>query len=148
MQTKHDYSFGVVPVYKNSDPAYLFCIVYRTAGYWEFPKGHREVGETEESAALREYSEEVGSEEITLLPGISYEEAYSFERDGVHFEKVSKYFIGLVEGMSTEVPSQGKDEIRDIAWLPFDEARDRLTYPGAKRIAEAVNKYLLSNLNI
>jgi tRNA nucleotidyltransferase (CCA-adding enzyme) len=142
MEVRQDFSFGIVPVHKIDEKNYLFCVVKRTAGYWEFPKGHKEGTESDEEAAFREYLEEVGQGVVTIVSKETYHEQYSFVRDGVTIDKVSKYFVGLVDTMSTSVPECGVEEVQQIEWLPFEKVVEKLTFPGAKLIAQEVNKSL------
>jgi len=46
-------------------------------GYWEFPKGKLEPGETDEAAAHRELKEETGLE-VTLIPDFKETITYRF----------------------------------------------------------------------
>jgi 8-oxo-dGTP diphosphatase len=47
-----------------------------SAGFWEFPGGKIDPGETPPDAARRELAEEVGLEALTLRPWIRYEHAF------------------------------------------------------------------------
>jgi hypothetical protein len=44
--------------------------------------------------------------------------------------------------MSTSVPECGVEEVQQIEWLPFEKVVEKLTFPGAKLIAQEVNKSL------
>ena len=59
MEAAQDSAVGIIPVYKQGD-RFLFCLVKHADGHWGFPKGHKEEGESDEGAALRELREETG----------------------------------------------------------------------------------------
>lgn len=64
MKTKHEYSFGVIPIrfFGTPDRSTLkACFVCHTDGkHWGFPKGHAEEKEGPQEAAERELVEETG----------------------------------------------------------------------------------------
>ena len=52
LRISREHSFGIVPTAKSSNE-YMFLVIYRTKGFWEFPKGHRDEGEDDVTAAKR-----------------------------------------------------------------------------------------------
>lgn len=96
-----------------------FLLVHR--GYrqdWSFPKGKVDPGEHVLTAAVREVREETG---FAIQLGIPLPtQTYNVEGR----MKDSRYWIGhLLAGEFV-----ANDEVDDIAWLTFDEAKKRLTY--------------------
>jgi 8-oxo-dGTP diphosphatase len=59
-----------------------------SGGYWEFPGGKFEGGETAEHALTRELHEEVGIEVDTACPWLTYEHEYADKRVRLHFFRV------------------------------------------------------------
>ncbi len=114
-------------------------IVKHNAGHWDFPKGHMEVGESEEDTALREVKEETNID-IELLTDFRYESHYSPKEN---VEKTVVFF--LANSKSSDLVKQDA-EIANIGWFDYKEAKEILTYDNAKELFEkAHNDYL--NLN-
>ena len=62
-----------------------------SAGFWEFPGGKIDRGESAEHAAIRELDEEIGIRALTVRPWISYEHAFPLRRIRLHFFKVERW---------------------------------------------------------
>jgi 8-oxo-dGTP pyrophosphatase MutT (NUDIX family) len=89
---------------------------------WIFPKGHIELGESAETAALRELREEAGiiGHSLGLLGQLA------FEADGS--ELVDYYLVRYLA-------EQGRGEPeRQVQWFRFDDAINRLTFPDARKL--------------
>lgn len=114
-------SAGVIPVYEESGEILL---IQHHAGHWGFPKGHIERGENIKQAALRELAEETGLTRVKLR-GKPVIKKYTFEKNGKRIEKTVSYFIGIVDTKDVTIR---QDEIQAFAWLPYNEALERLTY--------------------
>jgi 8-oxo-dGTP pyrophosphatase MutT (NUDIX family) len=107
-------------------------MILRHGGFWEFPKGKQEPGETDEATALRETREETGLVGTLLdIPPIDIK--YTFTRDDVRTEKVVRYFFCRVPDGS--VATIDKHEVNDHAWIPLADLADRATYPEMKEVA-------------
>jgi 8-oxo-dGTP diphosphatase len=94
---------------------------------WSFPKGKLEPGETWEQAALREVEEETAlvcslGEEVGRTHYVVEEQA-----------KEVRYFW-----MTSDGEARAKNEIDDVRWLSFDEARRLLTYERDRRLLDHV----------
>lgn len=96
---------------------------------WSLPKGHIEVGETPEQAALREVMEETGIEsEISRSLGII---DFWFMAGGKRIHKtVHHYLFREVGGILTPQVT----EVDEVSWFPLHEIVDRLAYPDEKKL--------------
>lgn len=95
----------------------------KQAGFWIFPKGHVEPGETEAEAGVRETQEEAGVTGELLGPvGPPLE----YDWDGRRYRV--QYF--LIRATAESPASDG----RTLAWLPFDEALERLSFDDTARL--------------
>lgn len=125
-------SCGVIPCRKGSSGT-EFLIVLQTNGFWSFPKGHMESGETEEATALRELWEETG------LSGQLLDEyrVVSRYRVSEKTEKLLVLFPGWVSGDIVPDPK----EVRDYRWVTSGELSQYLqpdTYAVCRNVISAM----------
>lgn len=96
---------------------------------WSLPKGHIEIGETPEEAALREVMEETGIEsQIARSLGVI---DFWFMAGGKRIHKTVHHYLfrevgGILAPQVTEVD--------EVAWFPLREIIDRLAYPDEKKL--------------
>ncbi|MEO1144314.1 MAG: NUDIX domain-containing protein [Cyanobacteria bacterium J06638_22] len=135
---KQDTAFGIVPIWQNSAGDRVLLIQHQ-AGHWGFPKGHADPGETALDTACREFEEETGITDYRPLSENSFTESYRFTRDGYEFQKTVTYFPAWV--YSTTVVCQEK-EIRNYAWLLFDDAERQISFSPARKILREVQTYI------
>lgn len=126
-------SYGIIPIAREPNGTILFLIVQHTEGHFAFPKGRAVGDETYEQTALRELCEETGIRECQLLPAVSFNDHYSFERNGHLISKDVKYFVGKVRKQQITLST---DELKDYRWAPFSEAIRLITHPSTKKILE------------
>ncbi len=129
-------SCGAV-VYKHINDEFLFLLEYMTHGHISMPKGHIEIGETESDTALREIKEET-SLAVNLDTGFRHIISYS-PCEG-HIKDVV-YFVAEAENDTEMMPQEC--EVKGLAWKPFPEAKELLTYDLDKQTLEAAYNYLL-----
>ena len=111
-------------------------------GHWAFPKGHPDAGESAEATARRELLEETGVDMVDLDTARTFTEKYSFEKDGVHYDKQVTYFVGVADSIMHTTLDAFKAEIRELSWLPYEKAKEQLTFPEAKALLDEVQAYL------
>lgn len=98
---------------------------------WSLPKGHLEVGETAEDAAVREVEEETGIRGRVLATLGTLD--YWFVAEDRRIHKTVHHY--LLEAAGGEL-SDDDDEVDEVAWVPLAELRARLAYAGERRLAE------------
>lgn len=91
---------------------------------WSFPKGKLEPGEHPTTACVREVAEETGVE-IRLGPPLR---SQRYEAD-VGRMKTVHYWVGRVVGDDDVSSYVANHEIDQVAWVPYADALDILTYP-------------------
>ena len=96
---------------------------------WSLPKGHIEVGETPEAAALREVEEETGIvSKITRSLGVI---DFWFMADGKRIHKTVHHL--LFSEVSGDLAPQ-ISEVDVVDWFPLDEIATRLAYPDERKL--------------
>ena len=130
-------SYGTIPARRDGDGWKYLVLKQRPSGAWSFPKGHREMGETPELAALRETYEETGLF-VELLPGFSHISTYPLREENAR--KETMLFLSLVYG-AQEVQTQ-EEEVFEHRWLTAEEALGvlRPVFQESLRRAEAFLK--------
>jgi diadenosine hexaphosphate hydrolase (ATP-forming) len=111
---------------RGRDLRILLVTAKKQPGFWIFPKGHVEAGETAAEAGVRETQEEAGVTGDLLGPAGTQE----FDWGGKRYRV--EYF--LIRATSEAPANDG----RTIAWLPFDEALERLSFDDTGRLLREV----------
>lgn len=117
------------------------CIVFNNgkvlveeslSGFYGFPKGHIENGESEEECAIRETLEETG---ISVKVDSNNRFSISYlVHDVVPKEVV--YFISYLNGSDNIVIQQ--EEVRSASWVSVSEVRKILTFDNLKELWDKV----------
>ena len=104
---------------------------------WSLPKGHLEVGETAEDAAVREVAEETGitGEIIGVLGTIDF--WFVADRRRIH-KTVHHYLMRAVGGTLSDEDI----EVTEVAWVPMDELIARLAYPDERELIGTATRLL------
>ena len=96
---------------------------------WDFPKGHREIYESEDQTALREVEEETGVKaEIIERVG---ETKYFYYEEG---EKVLKTVAFYLMKYISQGEATTAFEVSGTKWLPPDEVESQLTFKDTKAL--------------
>ena len=134
METIDDYSYGVIPLFNDNGVWSVFLINqfgHASDVYWTFPKGHKEQGETDTEAAVRELTEETGIILKQFMGTKLYEQIYSFIDKETVINKTVLYLLG--EAATLEFSIQA-DEVKEARWFSLEEAQARLTFDNAKNM--------------
>ena len=115
-------SAGAVMVFRDK-----YLLLHYGAGHWGFPKGNIEKSENEKITALREMKEETGLE-AELVSGFRKKINYKYKKGGELVDKTVVYFLARAKNDKVILSEEHKDH----TWLPYEEARDLLTYENSK----------------
>jgi len=128
-------AYGVVPLQLRDGKWYAF-IVHRTksGGFWEFPKGHMNEGETQLETAERELEEETGLNLVYVLHKEPLIETYRYEAEGDVRHKQVTYYLGMVQGEA----ALREGEVDDGRWVPLEEAENHVTHETSRSICRRV----------
>lgn len=128
-------SCGAV-IYKIENEEIKFLFILHNSGFWSFPKGHVEKGETEIETAIREVYEETN-----LNINIKHDFRCSIEYFIPHknIMKEAVYFIATPN--NTDIKLQ-TEEVSDYKWLNFKDAINIIEKENLKEVLIKVNDYL------
>ncbi len=136
-----DRSFGAVVFRSQNDMEAhkrLYLLVHQASGnHWDHPKGHPEQDETPVETAAREILEETGVS-VQFLEGFFVEGTWVLP-DGR--PKIAGYFLGQSIGEKYSFP-QLDEEIIEVKWLPYRDARMLITYDTGKKILDDAEKFI------
>jgi 8-oxo-dGTP pyrophosphatase MutT (NUDIX family) len=159
-----EFSSGGV-IYRSKDDETLWFVRKTTASdlypkqYWMLPKGRIDDSENDtpgpmasgkvkadekslQETAIREVREEGGidAEIVKKIKTIFY--SYNDQNRG----KVMKFVTFYLMKWLKDLPEGFDWETSEIAWLPFDEAVERLSFDGEKEVLEKATTILSSTL--
>ena len=122
-------SYGIIPLQKHSGEWWVLLVQHKK-GFWAFPKGHAEPGETPRETAIRELCEETGLIPELFLSEQTLAETYIFQRNGQPVQKKVLYFLAQVHG---ELVLQ-TSEVLEGCWIKLIDAVSKISFPESKVI--------------
>ena len=97
-------------------------LVEQNSGFWGFPKGHVEDGETEVQTAIREVKEETNIDVCIQNANKRYVQEYIVKED-----ILKQVVLFIAKKKSNDIKAQ-ECEIKNIKWFSFKEAIETITY--------------------
>ena len=128
------YCGAVIYTYVGSEIRYV--LVQSRAGHFGFPKGHMEIGETEEETALREVLEEV-----RLCPVFhkNFREVSEYVLPSGNVQKQVVFFLGYY-ALQEIIPQES--ELQKASLVSFEEALVLLELEDNRRILKNADLFL------
>jgi len=129
---RQEFSAGFILFRKTPEGPLFLLLDY--GKHWDYAKGHLEEGETAWQAAVRELREETGIRQVDRVGRFERDMHYVFrspKKGLVH--KTVTYFLGRTREETVKL----SDEHEGSAWLPLEEALERLTFDNAREILRA-----------
>ena len=133
---KQERSAGAIVFRKDKELEYL--LLHYEAGHWDLPKGHIEANETEQQTIKREIEEETGIKDVKIVHGFKEKIQYYFKFKNELIRKEVLFYLAQTETKLIKISF----EHIGFEWLPFEEAKEKLTYKNAKIILEKGNNFL------
>ena len=139
----HEKSCGIIIYRENNKKRYYLLLKY-IYGHWEFVKGHIEQGEKEKEGAIRETREETGitKDELVFIPHFKEKISYTYKRDEKTRLKKVVFFLAKTQKNSIML----SHEHIDYTWLPYEEAKDKLTFQNAQNLLKKAHEKLTENI--
>ncbi|MDD6187999.1 MAG: NUDIX domain-containing protein [Clostridiales bacterium] len=132
----YEVSCGAV-VFTRAAGQIKYVIIKSTEGWYGFPKGHVEPGETEAETALREIYEETGLK-VTILPGFRTTDEHGLPKKPGVIKRVI-YFAAEYSGQ--EIRRQ-EEELSEAKLMSFDEAMSVFQFESSRRILREAHDFL------
>lgn len=142
-KTKSEISAGGVIVCKDSGTWYVLVMLDKS-DEWTFPKGKIEQGESDQDAALREISEEVGLTNLTVVSTLAPIQ-YWYYRDGA-VSKTVRYFVFQSATRTPPVVST-EEGIKKAEWVSWHEVAKNIGYKKTNLPILSEVESILSRLN-
>ena len=135
MPIKRVFSAGGIILKKEDGVLKVLVTQHSKHKGWDFPKGHIELGESSEVAALREVAEETGVKAEIIER--AEETKYFYWEEGSKVLKTVVFYLMkyVLDGEATTA-----FEVSDHAWLPIDEVEDKLTFKDTKEMWRKVRE--------
>ncbi len=127
---------GVVFRLSNYHPEVL--LIHRR-GVWDLPKGHLDPGESIEHCAAREVAEETGIG-FPMIIGDLGETIHYYEANGQQIEKHT-YWYAMITA-DEQVAPQAEEQIREVGWIPLEEALGKVGYENLKEVLQRFQQWL------
>lgn len=109
----------------------ILLISTQSGRRWQLPKGHIEMGETAEQAALREVREETGVTGRVVAP-LSEVEYWFVEKGSRRVHKRVDYF--LLDYVSGSAADFDAAEVSGAEWFSWDEGIAKLSFDNERRV--------------
>ena len=132
---RHKEVFGADDFRKFHGNTEILLIKHIKSGYWSFPKGHVENGETEEETAKREIKEETGID-VYIDSGFRETVTYSPRKDA---KKEVVYFVARAKNYDY---TPQLEEISEIRWVGIGQAHNLLVYDNDKLIVNKAKSFI------
>lgn len=133
----YERSCGAIVFRKINDEYRYLIIKNKRSAHWSFPKGHVEIGETDEQTAMREVLEESGLH-IEIIPGFMATSDYLIQG---RVEKQVNIYTARTTDINTKIQ---ESEIEDYSWLTFESAIKRLKFENDRKILSDARNFLIS----
>jgi bis(5'-nucleosidyl)-tetraphosphatase len=144
-------SVGAVVFRRQGEKTIMYLLLHYPGGHWDFPKGHVEIGESEEETLRREVKEETGIEDLEIMPSARSNVRYFYrakdsekerrKKEG-KFVNVSKkvvYYLAETKTKNIKI----SEEHLNFDWLGYGDALNRITYDNSKNVLKEANKHLV-----
>lgn len=125
MEPLHTRSAGGIVL---GDGGTIALVQSRRSGFWTFPKGHVDEGETDEEAARREITEEAGLIDLELLDDLGVYDRPHIMPDGSDDPNEIKTIHMFLFAATPHAVLSASHEMQNARWVPFRELADEIAY--------------------
>jgi 8-oxo-dGTP pyrophosphatase MutT (NUDIX family) len=125
-------SIGAVIKYQSSEDSISseFLLLRNRRGFWGFPQGHKERGESEIQTLTREVLEETGIRELEIQSYIGEIRYSYFKGDGMKSEKEVRFYFATTPTRQVKISI----EHADFKWVTLSDALSMIDHAKLKQI--------------
>ena len=124
-------SIGAVIKYESpGDSNSEFLLLKNRRGFWGFPQGHKERGESELQTLAREVLEETGIRELEVQSYIGDIRYSYFKGDGMKSEKEVRFYFATTSTKQVKISI----EHADFRWVTLPDALNMIDHAKLKLI--------------
>lgn len=107
-----------------------FLLLRNRRGFWGFPQGHKERGESEIQTLSREVLEETGIRELEIQSYIGDIRYSYFKGDGMKSEKEVRFYFATTATKQVKI----SNEHEDFKWVTLADALNMIDHVKLKQI--------------
>ena len=107
-----------------------FLLLRNRRGFWGFPQGHKEKGESEIQTLVREVFEETGIKELEIHSYIGDIQYSYFKGDGMKSKKKVRFYFATTPTREVKI----SEEHADFKWVTLADAFDMLDHAKLKLV--------------
>lgn len=156
-------SAGAV-IFRRAAKKIYYLLLHYELGHWDYVKGHIEKSEKAVDTVLREAKEETGLTDLEIIPGFKYTIRYFFRgkvtpggakatgTNHIRFtsaelvkapkQEIIMKFVTFYLAQSRTAKVKLSYEHTGYKWLPYEEARELITFKNSKEVLDEANKFL------
>lgn len=125
-------SIGAVIKYQTSEDSQgsEFLLLRNRRGFWGFPQGHKEKGESEIQTLMREVYEETGISNIEIQSYIGDIRYSYFRGDGMKSDKEVRFYFAITPTKQVKISI----EHADFRWVSLSDALNMIDHAKLKQI--------------
>jgi 8-oxo-dGTP pyrophosphatase MutT (NUDIX family) len=125
-------SVGAVIKLRSEERTSEFLLLRNRRGFWGFPQGHKEKGETEIQTLVREVREETGISDLDIRAYIGKISYSYYKGDGLRSDKEVRFYFATTPTKEIKI----SEEHADFTWATLKEAFSLLDHAKLRQILD------------
>jgi bis(5'-nucleosidyl)-tetraphosphatase len=134
----YEQSAGFIIFREDKKGKRFYLLLHYPGGHFDFPKGHVEKGETKYQAAARELEEETGIKKVDWVENFKDKIHYYYQHNGRLMSKDVFFYLARTKQKNVTISF----EHQGFFWLPYEEARQKITYQNSRGLLEKAEALL------